>query len=164
MLFRSVGRTAQLAPFGTKVGPVAGGDASDDQGFKIGSMGRGVAKSRGQQIRHFGVSVRMDIPVAGMLTERPCLQGVRDAPSKRQRPCGVADRRAFLQRRYQTRAGIGVKFLWNSKLRQLLLESAAIARTVRPGLGCFDQTAPFIRPCTRTGEKLIDPAILNLVC
>jgi hypothetical protein len=164
LIDEGIGGAAQLAPLGGQVCPAGGRHAGHDQGLEIRAARRGVAEAGRQQFRHFGVGVRMRIPIAGMLAERARVQRLRNALGESQCTGGIAGSRPLLQRGHQPRAGIGVIFLGDRKLGQFLLEAGAIARPARPGLGRLEQAPPLVRPGTGAREELIDPPFLCLLC
>ncbi len=109
----------------------------------------------------------MQIPVAGMLAERPRHQRLRDPGRQRQRGRGIAGSRALLQRRHQLQARIAMEFLGDRQIVQQRVVSAAIACT-RPRLRGVDEVAPVIGAATRPQQELIDtmrcgPGILGHV-
>ena len=70
--------TSQLAPFGRERRPVAGREAGDDQGFEIGTAHRLLPECLWHQVRRLPIAVIIRTPVAGVMTEGPRRQGLRD--------------------------------------------------------------------------------------
>src|ERR1700692_3677290 len=87
-----IDRTPKLAPFRAERRPIVGGDAGDEQGFKIRAVRLFPPERRRQQFGNTSVALIMQTPVAGMLTKGPGLQGLCNPGRKRKRGSRVSGR------------------------------------------------------------------------
>ena len=159
-----VHRPAQPAPFRGERGPARGRRAGDDQDFEIGPVRVRAAQRGRQDIGRRAVTVLVDIPIAGVLTEGAREQHAGDAARERRGRMRIVRRGMVAQRVDQMGAGIGVKLLGRGNVRECRLEFGAIAGAAGPSLGQFNEMPPLIAARAGTREELIDPSRVMAGC
>jgi hypothetical protein len=162
LINEGVQRTAQPAPFGAQVWPIRRRHTGNDQHLEVWTMRFRSPQRRRKQIGQGALAVVVNIPIVRMLAERSRLQGLHNAGRKRCSGRRVARGRGLLQGGHQARTGVTVKFFRDLDLGEQGVKLVAIPGAAGPGIRGVQQEAPVIGSRAGSGEKLIDPVVLNL--